>query len=733
MSFISHNIVRLFSTVVVLGIVLGVAIFTFFIGNYYYRLSMQELRSKGDFTAELAAVSLSEPLWNYDTPAIDGVLSAIFLDKDVVAIRVQQKVDWAMAKQSENSKERTIANKMRSGLKAASFEAMLEDENYLYSSAPIVRNLKPVARVELITASYKVQELVRHTTWLISASAGVFILVLSGFIWYLGIRIIKKPIDALRQSADNLARGQLEQEINTQRRDELGSLAASFDQMRNAIRIKLSDLATLNQTGEQLSGMQQPQSICNLSMQVIQNKLGATDAWVYLHHEIQQLEATNNGLLHNLTSGELYTQHCDNQTMLFLPLLDDGILIGVMQFRLRTADYQISEQDEIFVQTLARMSVNSLKKVQMLSVIEEQNHTLEQKILQRTAELEAAKERAEAERLQTAQALAALQSTQLQLVQAEKMAALGLLVSNVAHEMNTPISAVQSSNQTVLEAMHSTLHHFPLLLQTLAPEHQTLFLQLIQSNSNQNISYSSREERKITKNVTEFLNQAGIQDANEKARLIVKLRAHSEAGNYLPLFTDPNAELILNVANNMADMLSGSRNIEVAAGKIGRIVASLKALSSNERTLALFETPLHRCMEKAIETLHSKLQDVDVVRIYGDVPLVRCDADAIQQAFCHLLVNGIQASSHRGLIMVGLRPVDQHAEIKIVDFGCGIDPSVQHRIFEPFFTTRTSGEGGGMGLVLAKKVVEEHHGKITVESTLGQGTTVLIYLPFHPT
>ena len=81
--------------------------------------------------------------------------------------------------------------------------------------------------------------------------------------------------------------------------------------------------------------------------------------------------------------------------------------------------------------------------------------------------------------------------------------------------------------------------------------------------------------------------------------------------------------------------------------------------------------------------------------------------------------------------MIGLRTVDNHAEIRFADFGSGIPDDIKDRIFEPFFTTRASGEGGGMGLVIAKKIIEQHHGRIEFQTEVGVGTTFTVSLPYQ--
>ena len=337
---------------------------------------------------------------------------------------------------------------------------------------------------------------------------------------------------------------------------------------------------------------------------------------------------------------------------------------------------------------------------------------------------------AEESQEQALQAMQELKATQAQLVQSEKMASLGLLVSNVAHEINTPIGAVKASGSIIADSLHGTMAQLPKLFNVLDEANSALFMQLIDQTRLHTEPISTRDERALTKQVTAQLDQAGVDGAMRKARLIMKFRAHQTALDYLPLLNHPQSDFVLSVAASIADIISSTSNINSAVERVSRVVFALKELSGSERTGVSSKIHLNQSIEKVLAAYQSQVHDVDVVRRYQDMELFWCDADELAQVWTHLILNALHAMHHRGTLMIGLRCINNHAEIKFADFGCGIPEENLPRIFDAFFTTRTSGEGSGMGLAIVKKIVEKHRGSIQVKTEVGMGTTFTVLLPY---
>ncbi len=111
------------------------------------------------------------------------------------------------------------------------------------------------------------------------------------------------------------------------------------------------------------------------------------------------------------------------------------------------------------------------------------------------------------------------------------------------------------------------------------------------------------------------------------------------------------------------------------------------------------------------------------------LPEVEHDSDQIHQLLLNLLLNALQAIDLNGKITVRVKPHGSEAMIEVADNGRGIAPDQLPNIFRPFYTTK--GDGTGLGLSLARRIVEDHQGRIDVTSALGQGTTFAVILPLH--
>jgi signal transduction histidine kinase len=207
-------------------------------------------------------------------------------------------------------------------------------------------------------------------------------------------------------------------------------------------------------------------------------------------------------------------------------------------------------------------------------------------------------------------------------------------------------------------------------------------------------------------------------------------------------------EMAAVIAHEVKNPLAGVRGaIQVIGGRlppdskdalmIKEIVTRIDALNELMKDLLLFARPpqprpevveIGALVAATAEFLRDDpaIKNVDVT-VEGSVPPILADAELLKIVLVNLLVNSAHAMQGRGTIRVSLASIGDTCQIAIGDSGPGIPVEIRQKIFTPFFTTKA--RGSGLGLVTAKRLVEAHHGSISVDCPLGGGTTVTVLLP----
>lgn len=270
--------------------------------------------------------------------------------------------------------------------------------------------------------------------------------------------------------------------------------------------------------------------------------------------------------------------------------------------------------------------------------------------------------------------MARIERTQSQLLQSEKMAAVGQLAAGVAHEINNPVGFV-SSNLGSLE------HYVQRLFDVL-----TAYEQL----------------------------EAALP-AEHPARVAVAAAREAAEIDYL--------------REDIPDLL---RESSEGLARVKRIVNDLKTFSHQDEG-EWQEADLNAGLESTLNVVWNELKyKAQVLRELGDLPPVRCIPAQINQVFMNLLVNAAQAIEGSGTITLRSGADAAKAWVEIADTGKGIPPEVVERIFEPFYTTKPVGKGTGLGLSISADIMKRHHGTLAVRSQVGAGSCFRLELPLGP-
>ncbi|HSG90836.1 MAG TPA: ATP-binding protein [Pseudomonadales bacterium] len=271
-----------------------------------------------------------------------------------------------------------------------------------------------------------------------------------------------------------------------------------------------------------------------------------------------------------------------------------------------------------------------------------------------------------------------LKESQVQLVQAEKMSALGQLVAGVAHEINTPLMYVQSNTSTSADA-------FTEMAARLAP---AVALATELRGDKPDLARVKQHMAAIRRDV----------DPEDLALTLDEVRQLS------------------------MDSLEGLE-------QISELVQSLKDFSRLDRSEKdLFD--LREGLEKTLTiTRNLHKYGIDVVRDFDPVPLVPCAPSRINQVFINLITNAVQAMDGHGRLELATRDLGAWVEVSVTDSGCGIAEADLARVTDPFFTTKPVGEGTGLGLSIVRQIIDEHGGRLDIASVPDVGTTITLQLP----
>ncbi len=380
--------------------------------------------------------------------------------------------------------------------------------------------------------------------------------------------------------------------------------------------------------------------------------------------------------------------------------------------------------------------IELLKAKQQINDQNEELRASEEELKQNLEELQSTQEELQRQKVEVENAYKELQSTQDQLIQSEKMASLGQLVANIAHEINTPLGAIRSSADSIEVILLETLPNYPAFIKKLDDKTLSDFNEFIKVSAQKVDKLNSRQKRSAKYDLIDELEELVIPNSGEMADVILDMNMQEEKKLFMNLLQiDYPNEIIkelFQTAFQLSTIIRSNQTIKEATNRASKTVFALKNFARQDHTEEKSEINLTQTIETTLALYQNQIkQGIDVIRDLEEISPFLGYPDELMQVWTNLIHNAIQAMKNKGSLTISTKKQEDKVIISIQDTGGGIPKEIQDKIFDAFFTTKIAGEGSGLGLDITKKIIDKHNGKIWFESKEGSGTTFFVEIPIQ--
>ncbi len=323
-----------------------------------------------------------------------------------------------------------------------------------------------------------------------------------------------------------------------------------------------------------------------------------------------------------------------------------------------------------------------------------------------------------------------LSQAQNQLIKSEKLSALGHLMAGIAHEINTPVGAIQASAEMLNRQLDTILPSLPKQFVVLTPKQVSFFLELQELIKVQGEVETLSEIRKWKRAIRLELEIKKVDGASTLAEQLVELGIYHPKPAFLQKLTESDFKETLTLFHKFYNIKFSTQTILSALQKASKTLFALKHFKHIDHTEQAVVIDLAKSIETVLVLFQNKLKTgVEVIQKYAPQVQMLGFPDQLEQVWNNLIMNALQAIDYRGTLTIHLSQQEEFVEVAFQDNGAGIPQEIQDRIFEPFFTTKPVGEGSGLGLDIVKRVVTKHKGEVLFESKVGEGTTFRVIFP----
>lgn len=338
---------------------------------------------------------------------------------------------------------------------------------------------------------------------------------------------------------------------------------------------------------------------------------------------------------------------------------------------------------------------------------------------------------------QLRQTIIQLKKSQKKEFESQKHLALSKITSGISHQVNSPLAQINNTLTQIKQFGAATLQDIPAFLAQISPQQQKYFVSLLQHAGNNKINpLLSKEEKQELKNkLIAKLAQFNITQTDKIADIFIELGFNEEIEEFASLLDSENYWEIFDNARLILNLHKSINSITDSTVKVSKVIAAFEDYSRSYSNTPKRQANIGTTIDKALNSIALQMPPgIQIIKHYSSVSTIYCHPEALQKVWYHLLQNAAEAIGTHGIITINLYQEQNYLMVDIIDTGKSISQEILDRLCDPFFTTKSAQGKVGLGLAIAKQIIEQHDGSIAVnllsdKMNLPDNTKFTISLP----